>query len=81
MGQPANAIYCASKWALEGWAEAVAYELEPVDLKDLVSFARNFHAAAPDALERIVQFAEKVMSNVGAADLVRRVQSLARGNN
>jgi NAD(P)-dependent dehydrogenase (short-subunit alcohol dehydrogenase family) len=28
MGQPANAIYCASKWAIEGWAEATAYELE-----------------------------------------------------
>jgi NAD(P)-dependent dehydrogenase (short-subunit alcohol dehydrogenase family) len=29
MGQPTNSIYCASKWALEGWAEAVAFELEP----------------------------------------------------
>src|SRR5262245_32183938 len=29
MGQPTNSIYCASKWALEGWAESVAYELEP----------------------------------------------------
>jgi NAD(P)-dependent dehydrogenase (short-subunit alcohol dehydrogenase family) len=29
MGQPANAIYCASKWAIEGWAEATAYELQP----------------------------------------------------
>jgi NAD(P)-dependent dehydrogenase (short-subunit alcohol dehydrogenase family) len=28
-GQPTNAIYCASKWAVEGWAEAMAYELEP----------------------------------------------------
>jgi NAD(P)-dependent dehydrogenase (short-subunit alcohol dehydrogenase family) len=27
-GQPANSIYCASKWALEGWAEAIAYELD-----------------------------------------------------
>ena len=23
LGQPANSIYCASKWAIEGWAEAV----------------------------------------------------------
>ena len=29
MGQPTNSIYCASKWAIEGWAESVAYELEP----------------------------------------------------
>jgi NAD(P)-dependent dehydrogenase (short-subunit alcohol dehydrogenase family) len=28
-GQPANSIYCASKWALEGWAESLAYELDP----------------------------------------------------
>lgn len=29
IGQPTNSIYCASKWALEGWAESIAYELEP----------------------------------------------------
>jgi NAD(P)-dependent dehydrogenase (short-subunit alcohol dehydrogenase family) len=29
LGQPANAIYCASKWAIEGWAEAIAYEVSP----------------------------------------------------
>jgi len=28
-GQPANCMYCASKWALEGWAESLVYELEP----------------------------------------------------
>lgn len=28
VGQPANSIYCASKWALEGWAESMAYELD-----------------------------------------------------
>ena len=27
-GQPSNSIYCASKWALEGWAESIAYELD-----------------------------------------------------
>jgi NAD(P)-dependent dehydrogenase (short-subunit alcohol dehydrogenase family) len=26
-GQPANSIYCASKWALEGWGESIAFEL------------------------------------------------------
>ena len=26
-GQPANGIYCASKWALEGWAESLAFEV------------------------------------------------------
>jgi NAD(P)-dependent dehydrogenase (short-subunit alcohol dehydrogenase family) len=27
-GQPANSIYCASKWAIEGWAESIAFELD-----------------------------------------------------
>ncbi len=26
-GQPANSIYCASKWAIEGWAESLAFEV------------------------------------------------------
>jgi NAD(P)-dependent dehydrogenase (short-subunit alcohol dehydrogenase family) len=33
MGQPTNAIYCASKCAIEGWAEAIAYELEPFGIE------------------------------------------------
>jgi NAD(P)-dependent dehydrogenase (short-subunit alcohol dehydrogenase family) len=28
LGQPANSIYAASKWALEGWAESLAYEVD-----------------------------------------------------
>ena len=28
-GQPTNSIYCASKWAIEGWAESLAFELKP----------------------------------------------------
>lgn len=28
-GEPANSIYCASKWAVEGWAESLAFEVEP----------------------------------------------------
>jgi NAD(P)-dependent dehydrogenase (short-subunit alcohol dehydrogenase family) len=26
-GQPLNSIYCASKWAVEGWAESLAFEV------------------------------------------------------
>ena len=33
IGQPANSIYCASKWALEGWAESLAYEVEPFGIR------------------------------------------------
>lgn len=56
-----------------------AITVEAVDLRDLVAFARAFDLSAPDALERIANFAQSVMRNVGAADLVRRVQSLTRG--
>ena len=48
-------------------------------LKDLVSLARGFDVVAEDSLERLAAFAQSVMTNVGAADLVRRVRSLARG--
>jgi NAD(P)-dependent dehydrogenase (short-subunit alcohol dehydrogenase family) len=27
-GEPANSIYCASKWAVEGWAESLAFEAD-----------------------------------------------------
>lgn len=56
-----------------------AVTVEAVDLKDLVTFARLLDLRAPGALERIADFAQSVMTNVGAADLVRRVQSLLRG--
>ena len=29
-GQPGNSIYVASKWAVEGWAESLAFEVESV---------------------------------------------------
>lgn len=56
-----------------------AVTVEAVDLRDLVEFARTFDVDAPDALERLADFAQSVMRNVGAADLVRRVESLRRG--
>ncbi len=56
-----------------------AVTVEAVDLKDLVSFARDFDLGAPGALEKLARFAQKLMTNVGAADLIRRVQSLTRG--
>ncbi len=56
-----------------------AVTVEAVDLRDLVEFARDLDLGAPDALNRIAQFAETLMTNVGAAHLVQRVQSLARG--
>lgn len=56
-----------------------AITVEAVDLRDLVAFAGAFDLTALDALEHLAGFAQSVMRNVGAADLVRRVQSLVRG--
>jgi NAD(P)-dependent dehydrogenase (short-subunit alcohol dehydrogenase family) len=35
-GQPGNSMYCASKWALEGWAESLAYEVDPFGIDVVV---------------------------------------------
>lgn len=35
-GQPANSIYCASKWALEGWAESLAFEVGPFGIDVII---------------------------------------------
>ena len=32
-GEPAMTAYCASKWAVEGWAESLAYEVEPFGIQ------------------------------------------------
>ena len=59
-----------------------ATTVEAVDLRDLVSFAQTFDLAAPNALghlENLADFAQRVMTNVGANDLVRRVGSLMQG--
>ncbi len=56
-----------------------AVTVEAVDLKDLVLFARQLDLGAPDALGRIAMFAQSVMTGVGAADLLQRVQSLTKG--
>ena len=56
-----------------------AVTVEAVDLRDLVTFAKAFDLDGSDALECLANFAQRVMRNVGAADLVRRVQSLMRG--
>ena len=57
-----------------------AVTVENVDLRDLVEFARDLNLTAPDALDSIVHFAGTVIINVGAPDLLQRVDSLQRGN-
>jgi hypothetical protein len=56
-----------------------AVVVESVDLRDLTDFAQSFDREAHDAAQRLLGFAEKVMTNVGGADIIRRVGILGSG--
>lgn len=56
-----------------------AVTVESVDLKDFILFALKFRLDAPDALRQLLGFAESVMTNVGAANLLRRVTTIIAG--
>lgn len=53
--------------------------VEKADLEDLTGFAQTFDVNAVDAVSRLIGFLGEVMSNVGAAELLRRLDSLRRG--
>ena len=53
MGQPTNSIYCASKWAVEGWAEAIAYELEPFGIDIILIEPGPYRTEIWDSTPRI----------------------------
>ncbi|MGO4386770.1 UvrD-helicase domain-containing protein [Microvirga sp. 2YAF29] len=57
-----------------------AITVEAVDLRDLVTFARDLDPNSESALTQIANFAQSVMTNVGASDLVRRVEALSKGS-
>ena len=56
-----------------------AVTVESVDLRDLVAFGRGFDLTDPNLLDHVVSFAQRVMTNVGGADLLQRVAILQRG--
>lgn len=56
-----------------------AVVVEPVDLRDMVSFLSALNLAADNLLDQVVEFAEEVMTNVGRVDLLRRVGTLTQG--
>ncbi|MBB4427865.1 DNA helicase-2/ATP-dependent DNA helicase PcrA [Bradyrhizobium sp. CIR48] len=58
-----------------------ATAVESVDLRDLVSFARNLDLKSTKALDQVVSFAEDVMTSVGGATLLKRVESLKAARN
>lgn len=56
-----------------------ATTVEAVDLVDLTDFGAAFNLDAADALTRLVQFAAGVMTQVGPAALLPRLETLRRG--
>ncbi|NWA29736.1 UvrD-helicase domain-containing protein [Pseudomonas gingeri] len=56
-----------------------AMAVEAVDLRDLVNFARQFDLQGVNPLRQLVDFASRVMTGVGAANLRARVESLHGG--
>jgi DNA helicase-2/ATP-dependent DNA helicase PcrA len=56
-----------------------AVTVEAVNLTDLINFARDLDPCSPSAVTHTAEFAQKIMTNVGAADLAKRVTSLLQG--
>ena len=57
-----------------------AITVEAVDLRDLVTFAQNLNLQDGNALEIVIEFAESLMTNVGAKELLDRVNSIMKGS-
>lgn len=56
-----------------------AVTVEAVHLGDLIFFSRNLNINDDNALAVIVVFAQKIMTGIGAAELLRRVTTLSGG--
>ncbi|QIG50456.1 UvrD-helicase domain-containing protein [Nordella sp. HKS 07] len=56
-----------------------AVTVENVDLTDLVDFGDRFNLQSPEVLRHLVEFAGSVMTNVGAPDMLARIDSLRNG--
>jgi DNA helicase-2/ATP-dependent DNA helicase PcrA len=55
--------------------------VEPVDLPDLVTFSRNFNLAGADPIAPLTNFAAELMTQVGPAQFLPRVQTIRNGRN
>ncbi len=56
-----------------------ATSVEAVDLRDLVSFSRQFDLASPNVLRQLAEFAASMMTGVGTANLLARVETIRGG--
>ena len=53
--------------------------VEPVDLKDLIAYGRNFNLAYDDIVSKTLKFAEILITNVGAQSIINRLKTLKTG--
>ncbi len=53
--------------------------VEPVDLKDLTSYARNLDLRDDNVVSETLEFAESLITNVGAKSTLARLKSLSAG--
>ncbi|WP_175626589.1 MULTISPECIES: UvrD-helicase domain-containing protein [Oxalobacteraceae] len=53
--------------------------VEAVDLRDLVNFARQFDLGGVNALRQVAEFATSLMTSVGTANLLTRVNTIRSG--
>jgi DNA helicase-2/ATP-dependent DNA helicase PcrA len=60
---------------------AGATTVESVDLPDLISFARTFVPTVEQSLNQLVNFAASVMTGVGAAAFLPRIEIIRNGRN
>ncbi len=70
-GQPANSIYCASKWALEGWAESIAFELDGFGIHVILVEPGPYRTEIWRSTPRILPRGQRV-SPLAAAGVRRR---------
>jgi len=53
-GAPATSAYNASKWAIEGWAESVAYEVEPFGIQVVLVEPGSYRTDIWDTSPRVI---------------------------
>jgi len=56
-----------------------ATTVEAVDLRDLTQFGRTFNPLSSNALNKLLDFLAEMMTNLGMAQLRRRIETLAAG--
>jgi NAD(P)-dependent dehydrogenase (short-subunit alcohol dehydrogenase family) len=79
-GSPGLSAYNASKWAIEGWAESVAYEVEPFGIRVVLVEPGSYRTDIWDSSPRVIpdDSAYREMARTVEPMIERRVISRAR---